>query len=111
MPNSSVDTFEAVCSPQGVQDDFSFLIWQQIFKIVAESEKQALESNLPIVALEPFTLWSRAEFRIENVPATTNPFDPDLLRLDAVFQLPSDKAAGGSGVLVSRVPPHFIGGQ
>ena len=48
MPNSSVDTFEAVYSPQSVQDDFSFLIWQQIFKVVAESEKQALENNKTI---------------------------------------------------------------
>ena len=48
MSNSSVDTFEAVYSPENIQDDFSFLIWRQIFKAVAEKEKQALESSKTI---------------------------------------------------------------
>jgi hypothetical protein len=40
----------------------------------------------------PFTsaqLWHRLEFGITNVPAVANPFDPDQIRLDATFTLPS----------------------
>ncbi|HLZ53001.1 MAG TPA: cellulase family glycosylhydrolase, partial [Verrucomicrobiae bacterium] len=36
-------------------------------------------------------LWQRLEFGITNVPAATNPFDPDQIRLDATFTLPSGK--------------------
>lgn len=36
-------------------------------------------------------LWQRVEFRITNVPAASNPFDPDIIRVDAAFALPSGK--------------------
>ena len=34
-------------------------------------------------------LWQRLEFSISNVPSAANPFDPDVIRLDAMFTLPS----------------------
>jgi hypothetical protein len=40
-------------------------------------------------------LWQRLEFGISNVPAVSNPFDPDRIRIDATFELPS----GGSMVV------------
>jgi len=44
-----------------------------------------------IIQLNPAQLWQRVEFRLANIPAVTNPFDPDLLRLDATFTLPSGR--------------------
>lgn len=33
--------------------------------------------------------WSRVEFRVSGVPAAANPFDPDVIRVDAVVRAPS----------------------
>lgn len=43
------------------------------------------------IQLTPARLWQKLEFCITNVPAATNPFDPDVIRLDATFTLPSGK--------------------
>jgi hypothetical protein len=42
-----------------------------------------------IIPLEPAQAWQMAEFQISNVPAASNPFDPDVIRLDATFTAPS----------------------
>jgi hypothetical protein len=42
-----------------------------------------------IIPLDVPQFWHRTEFRIVNVPAATNPFDPDSIRVDAVFTLAS----------------------
>ena len=42
-----------------------------------------------LVQLNPAQIWQRVEFRIENIPAVSNPFDPDVIRLDATFTPPS----------------------
>ncbi|MGO8701736.1 MAG: DUF5060 domain-containing protein [Limisphaerales bacterium] len=34
-------------------------------------------------------IWQRVEFSIGNVPAAPNPFDPDVIRVDGTFALPS----------------------
>jgi hypothetical protein len=44
-----------------------------------------------IIQLTNAQLWQRIEFRITNIPAAANPFDPDSIRLDAAFTLPSGK--------------------
>ncbi|HEY4952886.1 MAG TPA: DUF5060 domain-containing protein [Verrucomicrobiae bacterium] len=44
-----------------------------------------------MVQINSAQLWQRLEFGITNVPATSNPFDPDRIRLDATFTLPSGK--------------------
>jgi hypothetical protein len=49
------------------------------------------QSAPQIIQLIPVQLWQRLEFSIANVPATSNPFDPDVIRLDATFTLPSGK--------------------
>ncbi len=41
--------------------------------------------------LTPAQLWQRLEFAIVNVPTSSNPFDPDSIRLDASFTLPSGR--------------------
>ena len=43
------------------------------------------------IQLTSAQLWQRLEFCITNVPAAANPFDPDQVRLDATFTLPSNK--------------------
>jgi hypothetical protein len=44
-----------------------------------------------IVQINSAQLWQRLEFSITNVPAASNPFDPDVIRLDATFTPPSGK--------------------
>jgi hypothetical protein len=44
-----------------------------------------------IMLLNSPQLWQRAEFRIQNVPAVTNPFDPDLISVHLAFALPSGR--------------------
>ncbi len=54
------------------------------------------------VSLTPVTtpqLWKRHEFRIDNVPASTNPFDPNLIRVDATVTSPAGR--------VQRVPAFW----
>ena len=36
-------------------------------------------------------LWQRSEFRVTNIPAAANPFDPDVIRVDASFAFPSGR--------------------
>jgi hypothetical protein len=51
-----------------------------------------LEAQLPqMIQLNPAQLWQLLEFRIINVPPAQNPFDPDEIRLDATFTLPSGR--------------------
>ena len=49
------------------------------------------QSALQIVQATPAQSWQRLEFNLTNVPASSNPFDPDVIRLDATFILPSSK--------------------
>jgi len=44
-----------------------------------------------IVQLNLAQLWRRVEFQVNNVPATTNRFDPDIIRLDSMFTAPSGR--------------------
>jgi hypothetical protein len=37
-------------------------------------------------------LWQRLEFRLSNIPAVANPFDPDLIQVDALIRFPSGKS-------------------
>ena len=46
-----------------------------------------------IIQLNSAQLWQRLDFQITNVPSVSNPFDPDSIRLDAAFTLPSGKTA------------------
>src|SRR5258708_19374557 len=42
----------------------------------------SLHDALPISQLTPAQLWQRLEFAIVNVPTSSNPFDPDSIRLE-----------------------------
>ncbi len=46
---------------------------------------QALE----VIPLGPGQPWQRLEFRITGVPVVTNPFDPEQIRVEGTFELPS----------------------
>ncbi len=60
--------------------------------LVCLFEFAALSQPAPqFIQLTSAQLWQRLEFCITNVPAATNPFDPDQIRLDATFTLPSGK--------------------
>ncbi len=49
-----------------------------------------LASGAPqIVELNAAQAWQRLEFQITSVPNASNPFDPDIIRLDATFTTPS----------------------
>src|SRR6185295_9581445 len=56
------------------------------------------QSPVQIVPLNSPQVWQRVEFRADNVPAASNPFDPDVIRLDATFTSPSGQ---------TRVVPAF----
>ncbi len=44
-----------------------------------------------LVQLNAARTWQRLEFAVTNVPTGANPFDPESIRLDATFTLPSGK--------------------
>ncbi len=44
-----------------------------------------------IIQLNSPQLWQRLEFQITNVPTASNPFDPNVIRLDGTFTLPSGR--------------------
>jgi hypothetical protein len=43
------------------------------------------------IQLNNAQLWQRLEFAITNLPVAANPFDPDIIRVDATFTAPSGK--------------------
>lgn len=49
------------------------------------------QASLQIIPLNAPQLWQRLEFLITNVPPALNPFDPELIRVDATLTLPSGK--------------------
>jgi hypothetical protein len=49
------------------------------------------QTPLQLVQLNAAQIWRRVEFRVDNVPPASNPFDPDSIRLDATFILPSGR--------------------
>ena len=46
-----------------------------------------------VVRLTAAQPWQRLEFRITGVPAVTNPFDPDQLRVDGSFVSPAGQTS------------------
>ena len=44
------------------------------------------------VQLTGAQLWQRLEFSVTNIPSASNPFDPDIIRVDATFTAPSGHA-------------------
>ena len=58
------------------------------FFLIASAAAQAAPQLVPLNAAQ---LWQPLEFRVDNVPAAPNPFDPDVIRLDATFTSPSGR--------------------
>ncbi|HLH56126.1 MAG TPA: DUF5060 domain-containing protein [Verrucomicrobiae bacterium] len=57
-----------------------------LFSISASSQ------TTPVLhQLSPAGLWQTLEFRIDNLPAVSNPFDPAVIKVDAGFVLPSGR--------------------
>ncbi|RPI91559.1 MAG: DUF5060 domain-containing protein, partial [Chloroflexi bacterium] len=42
-----------------------------------------------VTLLNTAELWQRADFRVANVPSAANVYDPEVIRVDAVFTMPS----------------------
>ena len=59
-----------------------------LLPLVASASLSEVISQWPLQ--EP-RLWQRAEWRLDVFPATTNNFDPDLIRIDATFTTPSKR--------------------
>jgi hypothetical protein len=59
---------------------------------IAASLTRLAAQTPEIIPLTAPRLWQRTEFRVDDAPAAANCFDPDQIRLDATFTLPS----GGS---------------
>ncbi|MEW6156549.1 MAG: DUF5060 domain-containing protein [Verrucomicrobiota bacterium] len=59
-----------------------------LFCTLAAAFAQTLPRAVP---LNSPSLWQRYELRVEEVPIFANPFDPDLIRVDARFDFPSGK--------------------
>ncbi len=55
------------------------------------------QSSARISFINQPELWSRAEFRLANIPSVSNPFDPDVIRVDAAFKLPSGRTLSVPG--------------
>lgn len=53
------------------------------------SVAQPVRAAVSIIQLNPAQRWALVEFRLSGVPAATNPFDPDVIAVDATFTGPS----------------------
>ncbi|HVU27333.1 MAG TPA: DUF5060 domain-containing protein [Verrucomicrobiae bacterium] len=65
----------------------------------------------PVISqLNSAVIWERAEFGITNVPTTSNPFDPDVIRLDATFTSSSGKTKTVPAFWYQNYQRAFSGG-
>ena len=56
-------------------------------------------------------LWQQVEFRIDEVPAAANNFDPDMIRVDAVISLPSGKTMSVPAFWTQDYTNSLVGGE
>jgi len=66
---------------------------------------------LSVTPLNPAQPWSLLEWRVEGVPATTNPFDPDLTAVDASLTAPSGKQWTVPGFWYAPYRRALVSGQ
>ena len=69
-----------------------------------------LAQSPQIVQLDAAQLWRRVEFQVNSVPAATNHFDPDLIRLDATFTAPSGRGMAVPGFWFQNYVRSLSGG-
>lgn len=68
------------------------LVFSRRFMLAATlaASLSPLSAQTPeVVPVTAPQLWQRTEFRVAGAPVSANPFDPDLIRLDATFTPPS----------------------
>ena len=51
------------------------------------------QAGYEIVRLNAAQPWQRLEFRITGVPAVTNPFDPDMIRVEGSYVSPAGQTS------------------
>ena len=76
---------------------------------VTQSEAPA-QTAPQLIQLNAAQLWQRVEFAVTNVPSASNPFDPDLIRLDAEFTLPFGKVMTVPGFWFQEYQRGLSGG-
>ncbi len=57
------------------------------------------------------TQWSQVELRIAGVPVATNPFDPEVIRVDAVLHAPSGGQQAVPGFYYREYSRSLVGGE
>ncbi len=67
-------------------------------------------ASIVISSIAPAQAWQLAEFRLENVPAAPNPFDPDQIRLDATFTAPSGRTYRVPAFWYQNYTRHLVEG-
>ena len=67
--------------------------WRGLVALLAVVASLRAQSQVTpqLQALNAPTLWQRLEFRISGLPTAANPFDPDSIRVDGAFTLPSGR--------------------
>src|SRR5436190_11330187 len=63
-----------------------------------------------IVQLNSAQPWRRVQFQVNNVPASSNRFDPNLIRLDATFIAPSGQTTVVPGFWFQNYTRSLSGG-
>ena len=64
--------------------------WRAVLGFLAVA-LQAQSAEVQIAQVTSPRLWQRSEFRLLSLPAAANPFDPDLIKVDATFTSPSGR--------------------
>jgi len=78
--------------------------------LLAWNAAPLLAQSPQLVQLSAAQLWRRVEFQVNNVPAATNRFDPDLIRLDATFTAPSGRTLVVPGFWFQNYARSLSGG-
>ena len=89
MLTELIAAFKAADWPRAGQSFHGILFFAAVFATGAGRLEAQTPEVIPLAAPQ---LWQRAEFRVEHAPAATNCFDPDRIRLDATFTLPSGRS-------------------
>jgi hypothetical protein len=71
----------------------------------------AVRAQPQIILPMGVSVWQRAEFRVLGVPTAANPFDPEVIRLDATFTPPSLKTITVPGFWYQNYQRALVSGR
>jgi hypothetical protein len=71
---------------------FRYLPLRLIAGLLLTGVKATLAANVTLSAPTSLQTWQRIEFQISGLPSVANPFDPDLIRVDATVLSPSGRS-------------------